>query len=213
MRKLFFFSILLLFFSISSQAQDDKKIIQFSGIVTTGDSLFGLPGVHVYVPKSGRGTTTNEVGYFSMPALEFDSVIISFVGYRKQYIILPSGDEKQSYTAFIRLREDTTTLPEIDILPYPTIEVFKQAFLALELPEDDKENFEKNLEEKAMKRMMNALAMDGSANYKYYTQQEIQRIEQRQMVRVNSLLNPFAWVKLFKAIKNGDFKQDKDEDY
>ncbi len=28
--------------------------------------MSGVPGVHVYVPKAGRGTTSNNVGFFSM---------------------------------------------------------------------------------------------------------------------------------------------------
>ena len=61
-----------------------KRVIQLSGVVLEEDSVSGVPvpGVHIYVPKAGRGTTTNGMGFFSMPVLEGDEIIISAVGYR-----------------------------------------------------------------------------------------------------------------------------------
>ena len=50
-----------------SFSQGQKKIIQLSGVVVGQDSISGVGGVHVYVPKAGRGTTSNPYGYFAMP--------------------------------------------------------------------------------------------------------------------------------------------------
>ncbi|CAA9281260.1 MAG: hypothetical protein AVDCRST_MAG95-3325, partial [uncultured Adhaeribacter sp.] len=61
-------------------AQGRAAVVQFSGIVASGDSLYGVPGVTVYVPKAGRGTATNEYGYFSMPVLAGDSVVVRALG-------------------------------------------------------------------------------------------------------------------------------------
>ena len=59
-----------------AQAQGKRKIIQFTGIVASGDSLLGVPGATVYVPRAGRGTATNIYGYFSMAVLAGDSIVI-----------------------------------------------------------------------------------------------------------------------------------------
>ena len=68
-----------LFVTSVTQAQNYKRrVIQLSGIVLGEDSVSGLPGVHVYVPKAGRGTSTNVTGFFSMPVLPGDSVVIAF---------------------------------------------------------------------------------------------------------------------------------------
>src|SRR5690606_40244802 len=87
-------SVLVGVFVLSSdpaQAQSRKRVIQLSGIVMGADSSSFVPGVHAYVPKAGRGTTTNEVGFFSMPALVGASIVISAVGYhRRHYIVPPS---------------------------------------------------------------------------------------------------------------------------
>src|SRR5688572_7843897 len=69
-------------------AQSQKRVIQLSGVVLDQDSVMPLPGVHVYVPKAGRGTSTNGNGFFSMPVLVGDSVVISSIGYQRQFYIV-----------------------------------------------------------------------------------------------------------------------------
>ncbi len=48
--------------AVQAQNQTKKRIIQLSGIVS--DSITVVPGVHVYVPKAGRGVPTNYAGFF-----------------------------------------------------------------------------------------------------------------------------------------------------
>lgn len=59
--------LLLLLSGSAAQAQGQRRVVQFSGIIATGDSLLGVPGAAIFVPKAGRGTLTNEYGYFSLP--------------------------------------------------------------------------------------------------------------------------------------------------
>ena len=74
-----------------------KKIIQLSGVVVGQDSISGVGGVHIYVPKAGRGTTSNPYGYFAMPVIQGDSIIVSAVGYQKQNFIMHEY-KTQKYT-------------------------------------------------------------------------------------------------------------------
>ena len=110
------FILVSFFYCGSSSAQERARIIQFSGIVLGQDSTSGVPGVHIYAPKAGRGTTTNAYGYFSMPVLEGDSLIISAVSYERRHFIIPKG-KSENYTVVIELTEDTTYLPELQIFP------------------------------------------------------------------------------------------------
>lgn len=194
--------ILFLFSSLLCFSQDEEPVvIQFSGIIVTGDSAFGVPHVILYVPKTMRGTETNEIGYFTMPALAGDSVIIQHIGFKKQHIILPDGKDKQSYTYIIDMKADTSELEEITVLPYPTFQLFKEAFAKVDLPKDDNEqNWEKNLNKKNLERMMLAMAPSSLESYRTYTLQEVQRIEQRNMVATNPLTNPFAWISLIHEL-------------
>lgn len=186
----------------SSLAQDDERdVIQFSGVVATQDTLSGIMGAHVYVPKGGRGTTTNYYGYFSFPVLEGDSVVVSVVGFQKKHIIIPKLDE-DSYTLIIAMVEDTTYLPELEILPYPTEELFKEAVLAYRIPnQGDLNNMNKNLDPMTLIEMARITPMDGSENHRYFMQQQAIYLHDGYGPRYNPLLNPFAWAEFFKSLK------------
>ena len=69
-----FIFIILMITVFDSFSQGQKKIIQLSGVVVGQDSISGVGGVHIYVPKAGRGTTSNPYGYFAMPVLAKDSI-------------------------------------------------------------------------------------------------------------------------------------------
>lgn len=186
-----------------------SPVIQFSGIIVGEDSTSGVPGVHIYVPKAGRGTTSNQYGYFSMPVLKGDSVVISTIGYGRQHYIVP-GDKGESITVVVELTADTTYLPTVEIFPYPTEELFKEAILALELPEQiDKGS--PNMGEDVLARMFRDLPMDGSMNHSYYMNQQFHQMHNRfsNPYYNNPLLNPLNWAKFIKSIKNGDLKKKK----
>jgi len=198
-------SICLLFQFVSFQetfAQEtDRDIIQFSGVVTSMDTTIGILGAHVYVPKAGRGTTTNYYGYFSFPLLEGDSVVISAVGYERVSFVVPEL-ENDSYSIIVTMREDTTYLPELEVMPFPTEEIFKEAVLAYRLPyQDDLNNMDRSLDAATIIEMARATPMDGSENHRYFTQQQAVYLHDAYGPRYNPLLNPFAWAEFFKSLK------------
>lgn len=198
-----FFAFTLLFLATHEDTfgQGGTRVIQFSGVILGEDSVSGVPGVHIYVPKAGRGTTSNVYGYFSMPALVGDSVVVSAVGYEKQSFIVP-GDKGDNFTVVIELVTDTTYLPPVEILPYPTEELFKQAVLALKLPDErDYRNMEESLRGDLLLQMMQGTSMDASENYRYYTNQQFLSMTDRFQPRSNPLLNPFAWAQFIKSLK------------
>lgn len=202
---LFFVLAGILFQLLSSGpvlAQDNKRdVIQFSGFVTTEDTVSGIRGAHLYVPERGWGTTTNFYGYFNFPFLEGDSVIISVVGYQKQSVIIPTLDE-DSYTIIISMVADTTYLPELQISPFPTEEMFKEAVLAYRLPnQGDLNNMDDNLDPAVLAEIYKNMPMDGSMNHRYFTQQQAVYLHDAYGPRPNQLLNPFAWSEFFKSLK------------
>jgi hypothetical protein len=181
-----------------SNAQQQKRVIQLSGIVM--DTVTGpLPGVYIYIPKAGRGTTTNAVGFFSMPVLVGDSVVISSVGYQRQHYIVPHTATEFS-TIIVPMVEDVTYLREIVIVPYPTEEVFKEAVLALNLP-PDKSIDERNLNAELLALMLKTTPMDGPLNQRYALSQWAASQNDKFMPVTNPFLNPFNWVKFFNGLK------------
>jgi len=191
-----------LIFCNAGFAQDENRdVIQFTGVVADADTISGIMGAHVYVPKGGRGTTTNYYGYFSFPVLEGDSVVISAVGFQKASVIIPTLEE-DSYTIIITMEEDTTYLPELEITPFPTEEIFKEAVLAYRLPsQGDLDNMDRNIDHMTFLEMARATPNDGSLNHRYFTQQQAIYLHDAYGPRYNPLLNPFAWAEFFKSLK------------
>ncbi len=196
-------------------AQGKAAVVQLSGVVASGDSLYGVPGVTVYVPKAGRGTVTNEYGYFSMPVLAGDSVVVRALGFKHLTVMIPRNYNKQSYSVVLELKEDATLLPEVRVFPYPTEELFKKAFLALRVPNEQKSAAEKNLNEQLMARIFDNTAIGPSANFRQTMDMQQMYLNKQSMPNQynnNPLLNPFAWGQLINQIKNGDLKRKyKDE--
>jgi hypothetical protein len=189
--------------AINVQAQQQKRVIQLSGIVM--DTVTGpLPGVHVYIPKAGRGVTTNTVGFFSLPVLVGDSVVISSVGYKRQHYIVPPTATEFS-TIIVPMVEDVTYLETIVIMPYPTEEVFKEAVLALNLPADNSID-ERNLNAELLALIMKTTPMDGPLNQRYALNQWAASQNDKFMPVTNPFLNPFNWVKFFNGLKKNKKK-------
>lgn len=205
-------SLLFVFLSVGllSQvaAQGRSNVIQFSGLVLGEDSTAALAGANVYVPTAGRGTSTNQYGYFSLPVLPGDSVIFSSMGHKRQYYLVPK-DQREAMTVIVELSTDTTYLPAISVFPYPTEKIFKEAILALKLPDEDQyANMRESLADDLLAKMFEAMPMDGSMNHRYFMNQQFDRV-QYAGPRPNPLLNPFAWGEFIKSIKRGDYKKKK----
>src|SRR5690349_4677505 len=164
------------------------------------DTVSGpLPGVHVYIPKAGRGTQTNAVGFFSLPVLVGDSIVISSVGYKRQHYIVPTT-ATEFFTIIVPMVEDVTYLKEVVIVPYPTEEVFKEAVLALNLP-SDKAIDSKNLNAELLALILKTTPMDGPLNQRYALSQWAASQNDKFMPVTNPFLNPFNWVKFFNGLK------------
>lgn len=185
--------------SNNANAQSQKRIIQLSGVVLGNDSVSFIPGVHIYVPKAGRGTTTNGVGFFSMPVLVGDSIVVSSVGYQRQYYIVPKTSHEYQ-TIIITMVEDVTFLKEIEIVPFPTEEVFKEAILALNVPLDQQID-QRNMNAELLALMLRSTPADGPQNQRYALDQWAASQNAAYQPVTNPYLNPFNWVKFFNSLK------------
>jgi hypothetical protein len=193
-------ALLLLVLAGKNEVFGQNRLIQLSGVVLGEDSISGLPGVHVYVPKAGRGTTTNHVGFFSLAVKVGDSLVISSVGYERQHYIVPH-DAPEFQTIIVQLVQDATYLREIVVMDFPTEEVFKQAVLALNVPLDQTNIDSKNLNQELLALMLKTTPMDGYQNQRYALNQWANSANDKFQPVTNPFLNPFNWVKFFNSLK------------
>ena len=196
------FALLSVLFAYQAKAQE-QKVVQLTGIVVADDGTTELPGVHVYVPKYGRGTTTNVYGYFSMPALVGDHVVLSSVGFLKQGFTVPSGSNGRVNVMF-KMTTDTVYLENIDITPFLSEKMFKQAILAMQLPEDRGRNAGSRLDGNALSAMVNTVPYDAQLNASYYFNQQLYYMQDSYGPRSNPFLNPFNWAKFINSLNKKD---------
>jgi len=205
------FFLCLIFMNINSSAQSiDEDLIQFSGIVVSQDSLQPVPFAAVMVKNTNRGTTSDFYGYFSFVAKKGDTIVFSSLGYKNSEFYVSDSLKGSHYSLIHKMEADTVELDPVDIYPWPTPDQFKEAFLALDIPDDDLEIARKNLSQEQLADRMQAMPMDGSMNFKFQNQQRLNQLYYAGQSRINNisnLLNPLAWAEFIKAWKRGDFKR------
>ncbi len=197
-----FLIVTIVFFAALSNSfsQGDEKTVQLSGLIVEGDSAYGVPGVHIFINKAGRGTISDPTGFFSMPVISGDTITFQSIAHKNQKFIVPKTNDL-GLTVLINLETDTTYLPVIEVFPYPTKELFKEAFLALNLRDDEIERMKENLSEERIRKMASSVPMDGSLNYKNYMDQKINQTSNQYFQPTFSILNPFAWANFIKSLK------------
>ncbi len=203
-KKLFFLPILLLVIIHSSSTAQEKKLVQFSGIVIHADSLEPLPFVNVInISRNYKGTYTDMRGFFSLVVSVGDTIQISSLGYKKQELIIPKDLVNNSLSAIFKLKIDAIDLPMVYIFPYATIEQFKQAFIKLRLPDDDLMIAQKNLDAATMMALSSAMTWDGTQNTRYYFQQQSEKLYWRGQQRYNPLLDVVKINQFMRLLNDG----------
>lgn len=207
-RYLTYLSALFFAFSfVDAKGQSKEELVQFSGIIITGDSLNPVPFASIIVKNTDRGTTSDYYGYFSFVAKPLDTIVFSSIGYKKSEFIVPDTLNDNRYSLIQMMQTDTIMLDEAVVYPWPTQDQFKQAFLNLDIPDDALEIARKNLSEEQLSARAEAMPMNANMNFRYQMQQRTNQMYYAGQYVPNNLLNPLAWAKFVEAWKRGDFKR------
>lgn len=202
-------SLLLLLFFQNLQAQDlkERKVIQLSGIILNADSTDAVPGVNVYVPKKGRGTSSGRFGYFSMPVLEGDSVVFTFIGLKRQVFNIPQDMVDDKISLIVTMQEDEIALAEIEVMPYPSEDEFKRAVLAMNYDAPMSIDTRGNMSPETLLRWAENMPASGNENFRAFQQNQLIQMQDRFGPRPFRLLDVFAWRDFIQSIKRGDLKK------
>lgn len=195
-----------------SQTDKKKALLQFSGVVVSSDSLRPVPFASVMIRHASRGTITDFYGFFSFVAMKGDTVDFNYIGFKPESYVIPDTLSDNRYSLIQVLTRDTIQLKEAVIYPWPSREEFKKAFLELQLPNDDMQRAQRNLDLAQMKEIQDMVPYDGSINYKFTQQQRSQRLYNAGMYPSSNLFNPLAWAAFIKAWQDGAFKSKDKKD-
>lgn len=198
---------LLLFCTSTVLISSSQDVVQFSGIVVTGDSLNPVPYTNIIVDNTSRGTTADYFGFFSFVAQERDTIIFKALGFRESRFIIPDSLSDKRYSLIQVLFPDTIMLNTVNIYPWHTKEAFKEAFLNAPPPDDDVSRAAANIGPSRMLVMMETMDRDGYANYKLAADEYSNKLYYAGMAPPINLMNPMAWASFIDALRKGKLKE------
>jgi len=191
-------------------------LVQWTGVVRN-ELLQPVPFAHIIVQKDFRGTVSDPQGMFTIITFPRDTLLISCVGFKLRKIPVPnlSYEDSRHYIKDIILEEETIMLSEVTIFPWKTYREFKEAFISLELPEDDLQRAYRNiavLQEQIYSAMANRTASP-TANFRDAMNNRTARMmTYGHMYPTYTITNPIAWAQFFQALRNGEFKKKETAD-
>lgn len=198
---------LLLFFSAAATfaQQQEKPLVQFSGVVHNADSSnVVIPYVTITNVSTNKQTfIANYKGYFSFVAHEQDTLRFTCVGFSPVTVVIPENANK-SYTHNVAMQSQVTNLPTFKVFPWATTDEFRRDFITLKIADDDLEIARKNLNKGSLAEMIKTLPRDAHEIQSAYAQGQHLNILNQHSLMPNPLLNPIAWGTLIKSISEGD---------
>lgn len=177
------------------------KVVQFSGMVIDADSLYPIPFVAIVVKGTARGVYSTGSGYYSIVLEERDTLEFYSLGYKTGVYIVPDTFTTSQVNHVQTLQMDTVLLTEMVVYPWPSREQFKNAFLAVEIPDDDMERARMNLAQQRMIAATQSITADGQGAYSSAMQQRTNKNYSAGQYQPNNLLNPIAWAKFIQSMR------------
>jgi hypothetical protein len=203
----YLFGIFLMLTAVGVFAQQQEKpLVQFSGVVYNADSIkVVVPYVTITNNTNHKQTYISDYrGYFSFVVHEKDTLVFTSIGYAAVRIVIPAGLDNKSFITEVRIKPQIINLPAFRVFPWATTDEFRKDFLSMQLADDDMEIARKNLEKTTSSSLGNTLPRDGQESQSAWSQNEHTSIMNQHSLIPNPLLNPIAWGSLIKQISDGD---------
>ena len=205
------FLVFLSFFVLVSTAlfsQEEERLIQFSGVVVSTDSLDQVSYVNVIDKTTKTGTVSDYSGYFSFVTKPGDTILFSAFGYQSNSYIVPDTLTGQRYSIIHFMVPDTILLPEVEVYPWPSREQFSKYFVEMDPYGDDFRQFKRSLSGAQLAETSAGLRIDAGQAYNWEAQQRQTRIYTQGITPVNNLLNPISWAKFIDAWRDGQLQRE-----
>lgn len=209
-----FISLLITLFIFSSSLEGqlltlkkDKDLIQFSGVIRNLQHR-PVSNVNIVILNRERGTTGDRRGIFSFVVQPNDTILFSHIGYKPTIHIIPDSLETQHYPSDIFMVSDTFKLAEVKIFPWKTYQQFKEAFIAMETPDDDQQRAYRNIALIKTQIKVNDHQGTPNMNFREVMKQQYNQLYYEGQYPYYTVFDPLRWAEFFDALKRGDFKND-----
>jgi len=199
------FGFLLSFVAFGVAAQQ-THYVQMSGMVLSFDtSRSPIPYATVFNRSLGIGGYTNMDGFYTLVVRAGDSIVVQSLGYGGASIVVPQiDDDIWLYTILLEPR--AYLLQETVVYPWGTRDQFRQAFVYMNIPDDDLERARKNLDPNEMQRMASMLAQDGQATTQTVLRNYQNSYYYKGQIPQYNIFSPLAWAQFFSDLKQGKYK-------
>lgn len=207
----FFLSILL----VGTLQAQDRKLVQFSGVIHNVDSNVVVPYVTVKnMSHQERTFNANHQGYFSFVAHEGDTISFTSVGYLAQQVIIPNVPEDR-YTAQVYMKAVIMEIPMVTPYPWASIDEFNLAFMALEIADDEYELARKNTSAESLAALARNTPRSAAEIHSHSAVQNHINLSNRAINQrgANPLLSPIAWGSFIRQISEGNKSRAKRPSY
>ncbi len=209
-----FFTLMITIILLSGSAhgqllipKKDKDLIQFSGVIRNLQHR-PVSDANIVILNRRRGTTADRRGIFSFVVQPNDTILFSHMGYKPTIHIIPDTLETQQYPSDIFMVSDTFQLAEVKIFPWKTYQQFKEAFIALEMPDDDEQRAYRNIALIKTQIKINDSQNSPNMNFREVMKQQYNQLYYEGQYPYYTVFDPLRWGEFIDALKKGDFKRD-----
>lgn len=187
----------------------DSTMVQLYGVVVTSDSLQELPYTTVTNKTTRRATISDNYGFFTMVVFPGDTLLFDNIGFHGSSFVVPDSLNQDSYSiVHMMIPQDNYILDEVTIFPWPSKEAFAKYFVEMDPYDDALRRAQRQLSGENLAVAASKLGTDAGYAYgNYRMQQQTKLYEIGQVPTVNNLLNPVAWSRFFKSLKENREKK------
>jgi len=203
------------------QQRKDIDVWQLSGMVLNMRTEEPVPYVRVQINHGKRGILSNESGFYSIPVVKGDTVYFYSLGYSPSKLIVDDylaeyqGDTKSYYLYSINyVKEDTFSLPVVDIRPYATAKELELAILNMDTDPNSPEAYAReNLNPEIIDAIMAEIPADADERLLIARQVYYNQFQSRYLMPTASL-NPIAAMRMLRYLsERTKRKKNKDLNY
>ena len=209
MKKFCIFLFVLVFSASEGRLfAQETTLVQFSGIVLSADSNHQVISfASIQDVNIGAGTISDFKGFFSMVINDGDDILITCLGYQAYSYHIQYDGHNPFISDTIYLKKLTLSLPETTVFPWGTRDQFADAFVHMNIPDDDLSRAEKNLDADYL-AMIGKDMVFGDVNAHQVLTNYAASYYYKGQYRPIQLMNPIAWAQFFKMLSDGGLKSE-----
>lgn len=200
---------LVFFLSWGAVSAQEKRIVQFSGLISSVGGELPVPFVTVTnVSYNSQVHAANNEGFFSFVAHVGDTIRFTSVGFEPTEFVIPDT-ESDRFTASINMKSLVIELPAVMPFPWASIEEFNIAFMALDVSDDNISRIRSSLSPEALAGLSQVVPRSAEEIQTFNSLQRHINMSNKAVNQrfANPLFSPFAWGSFINSIVKGDYSR------